>query len=89
MANYNKWKDYCDNLLATDKRFNGHVVFCFEDGSHMTFLNSFYIEEKDELIVLTEHCGVYIVPKTSLNFRYYLTDTEEVKLVTVKKPKDD
>ena len=83
MTNFNKWVDYSDKLRADDKRFDNNIVLCYGDGSHSTFLSSFAIEEKDELIIITEHCGVYIVPRKSLNFYYSM---KEEKVVN-EKPK--
>ena len=53
--------------------FRGNVRLSFQDGSYCFFENAFFLddEERNELLVVTEHCGYHVFPIHGLRYEYY------------------
>lgn len=69
-----------DSLSAGD--FRGRVRLSFEDGSYCFFEDAFYVEDeqRDELLVLTEHCGYYVFTLSFVTYEYFEWTEPKVKL---------
>jgi hypothetical protein len=53
--------------------FKRNVKIIFPDDSYCSFNGAFFVEdeEKNELLVVTEHCGYHVFPLYHLKIEYY------------------
>ncbi len=61
--------------------FRGNVRLSFDDGSYCFFEGAFCVvdEEKNEILVATEHCGYHVFPLTGLRCEYYEWTEPKIK----------
>ena len=56
------------DTLGASAFSNQHVIITFPDGSSAHFRHAFYLREeaRNEVLVLTEHCGYHVFPLEGL-----------------------